>query len=76
MSQSDDEGAVGSDDEGLESHYNRDGEEEQANTHVPSTPQQERHQPSTEGSMPPKTPKRLASALTPCHAMRRATMTS
>ncbi len=54
MSQSDDEGALGSDDEGSESHYNRDGEGEQANTHVPSTPQQERHQPSTKGSMPPK----------------------
>jgi hypothetical protein len=54
MSQSDDEGALGSDDEGSESHYNRNGEGEQANTHVPSTPQQERPQPSTKGSMPPK----------------------
>jgi hypothetical protein len=54
MSQSDDEGAVGSDDEGSESHLNRDGEGEQANTHVPSTPQQERHPLSTEMSMPPK----------------------
>jgi hypothetical protein len=48
MSQSDDEGAVGSDDEGSESRLNRDGEGEQANTHVPSTPQQERHQLSME----------------------------
>ena len=54
MSQSDEEGALGSDDEGSESHYNRDGEGEQANTHVPSSPQQERYQPSTKGSMPPK----------------------
>ena len=54
MSQSDDEGAVGSDDEGSEFHYNRDGEGEQANTHVLSTPQKERHQPLTEGSMPSK----------------------
>ncbi len=47
MSQSDDEGAVGPDDEGSESHLNRDGKGEQANTHVSSTPQQERHQLST-----------------------------
>jgi hypothetical protein len=55
MSQDDDEeGAVGSDDEGSESHFNRDGEGEQANTHVPSTPQQERYQFSTKTSMPPR----------------------
>ncbi len=54
MSQNDDERALGSDDEGSESQYNRDGEGEQANIHVPSTPQQERHQPSTKVSMPPK----------------------
>ncbi len=57
MSQDDDEGAVGSDDEGSESHQNRDDEGEQANTLVPSTPQQERPQPSTKGSMLPKTPE-------------------
>ncbi len=50
MSQDDDEGALGSDDEGSEFHHNRDDEGEQANTHVPSTPQQERPQPSTKGS--------------------------
>jgi hypothetical protein len=54
MSQIDDEETLGSDDEGSESHYNRDGEGEQANTHVPSTPQQKRPQPPTKGSMPPK----------------------
>ncbi len=54
MSQDDDEGALGSDDEGSESHHNRDGEGEQADTHVPSTPQQERPQSSTKGSMLPK----------------------
>jgi hypothetical protein len=54
MSQTNDEGALGFDDEGSESHCNRDGEGEQANTHVSSTPQQERPQPSTKGSMPPK----------------------
>jgi hypothetical protein len=54
MSQSDDEGAVGSDDEGSESHLNRDGEGKLADTHVPSTPQQERLQLSTERSMPPR----------------------
>jgi hypothetical protein len=54
ISQDDDEGALGSDDEGSESHHNRDGEGEQADTHVPSTPQQERPQPSTKGSMLPK----------------------
>ncbi len=32
---------VNSDDEGSEFHLNREGEGEQANTHVPSTPQQE-----------------------------------
>ena len=52
--QSDDEGALGSDDEGSEFHHNRDDEGEQANTHVPSTPQQEKPQPSTKGSMLPK----------------------
>ncbi len=40
--------------EGSQLHLNRDDEGEQANTHVPSTPQQERHQLSTETSMPPK----------------------
>jgi hypothetical protein len=54
MSQDEDEGAVGSDDEGSELHLNRDDEGEQANTHVPSIPQQERHQLSTKTSMPPK----------------------
>jgi hypothetical protein len=54
MSRINDEEAVGSDDEGSESHLNRDGEGEQANTHVPSTPQQERRQRSTETPMPPK----------------------
>ncbi len=48
---------MGSDDEGSESHLNRDGEGEQANTHVPSTPQQERHQLSRERSMPPRNPE-------------------
>ncbi len=76
MSQDDDEGALDSDDEGSEFHYNRDGEGEQANTHVPSTSQQERPQPPTKESILPKILKRLASALTPRHVMRRATMKS
>ena len=46
------EGVVNSDNEGSESHLNRDSEGEQANTHVPSTPQQEMHQCSTGASMP------------------------
>ncbi len=54
MSQDIDEGTLDSDDEGSEFHHNRDGEGEQANTHVPSTPQQEKPQPSTKGSMLPK----------------------
>ncbi len=43
---------VNSDDEGSESHLNRDGEGEQANTHVPSTPQQEMYQCSAGAAMP------------------------
>jgi hypothetical protein len=54
MSQDDDEGTLGSDDEGSETHQDRDGEGEQANTLVPSTPQQEMPQPSTKGSTRPK----------------------
>jgi hypothetical protein len=54
MSKNDDEEAVDSDDEGSEFHLNRDGEGDQANTHVPSTPQQEKHQLSTEPSMLPR----------------------
>jgi hypothetical protein len=54
MSQDNDEGALDSDDEGSKFHHNRDGEGEQANTHVPSTPQQERPQPPTKGSILPK----------------------
>ena len=46
------EGAVNSDDEGSESQLNRDGEGEQANPHVPSTPQQEMQQCSAGASMP------------------------
>ncbi len=52
MTLEDEEGAVGAEEEGLESHLNRDGEGEQANTHVPSTPQQEMHQCSAGASMP------------------------
>jgi hypothetical protein len=54
MTHNDEERAVGTDDEGSESHLNRDGEGEQANTHVPSTSQQEMRQRSTEASMPLK----------------------
>ncbi len=55
MLQDDEEGAVDSNDEGSESHYHdRDGEGEQANTHVSSTPQQEKRQLSTESSTPPE----------------------
>jgi hypothetical protein len=55
MSQDDEEGATESDDEGAESPYHdRDGEGEQANTHVSSTPQQEKRQLSTEASMHPE----------------------
>ena len=57
MSQDDDEGTLGSDDEGSETHQNRDGDGEQANTLVPSTPQQEMPQLSTKGSMLPKNPE-------------------
>ena len=42
MSQDDEEAAGDANEEGLDSHYqDRDGEGEQANTHVPSAPQQE-----------------------------------
>ncbi len=44
MTLDDDERTANSEDEGSESHLNRDGEGEQANTHVPSTPQQEMQQ--------------------------------
>jgi hypothetical protein len=52
MTREDEEGAVDSNDEGSESHLNRGGEGEQANTHVPSTPQQEMRQCSAGASMP------------------------
>ena len=52
MTLDDEEGAVDSDEEGSESHLNRDGEGEQANTCVPSTPQQEMRQRSAGASMP------------------------
>ncbi len=42
---------MGSNDEGSESHPNRGSEGEQANTHVPSTPQQEIRQCSAGASM-------------------------
>jgi hypothetical protein len=57
MSQNDEEDPMDPDDEGSGVHFNSDGEGDQANTHVPSTPQQERHQLSTETSMPPKNPE-------------------
>ena len=46
------ERVVNSEDEGLESHLNLDGEGEQANIHVPSTPQQEMYQRSAGASIP------------------------
>ncbi len=52
MTCEDEEGAKDSNDEGSESHLNRDGEGEQANIHVHSTPQQEIRLRSTEASMP------------------------
>ena len=55
MSQDDEEAAGDTNEEGLDSHYqDRDGEGEQANTHVSSTPQQEQRQLSTETSTPPE----------------------
>ena len=41
-----------SEDEGSESHLNRDGEREQANTHVPSTARQEMRKRSMRASVP------------------------
>ena len=52
MTLDDEERTVNSEDEGSESHLNRDGEGEQANTHVPSTPQQEMQQCSAGAPMP------------------------
>ena len=52
MTIEDEEGAVGADEEGSESHLNCDGEGEQANTYVPSTPQQEMQQCSMGASTP------------------------
>jgi hypothetical protein len=52
MTLEDEEGAVNSEDEGSESHLNRDDEGEQANTHVPSTPQQETQPCSAGAPMP------------------------
>ncbi len=52
MTIEDEEGSVGADEEGSESHPNRGSKGEQANTHVPSTPQQEMHQCSVGASMP------------------------
>ncbi len=52
MTVEDEEGAENSNNEGSESHLNRDGEGEQANTHVPSTPQQETQRFSAGAAMP------------------------
>jgi hypothetical protein len=52
MTRDDEEGAVNSEDEGSEFHLTRDGEGEQANTHVPSTPQQEMQQCSAGAATP------------------------
>ena len=41
-------------DEGSESYHNRDVEGDQANTHVPSTSQQEKTQPPVRGSSLPE----------------------
>ncbi len=57
MSQNDEGIAVDPDDEGLRIHYNREGEGDQANTHVPSTAQQEEHHLSTEWLMSPRNPE-------------------
>ena len=57
MTLDDEERTVNSEDEGSESHLNRDGEGEQANTHVPSTPQQEMQQCSAGASMPLENPE-------------------
>ncbi len=48
---------MGSDNEGSEIHYNRDGKGDQAYTQVPSTPQQGERYSSTDMSMPPKNPE-------------------
>ncbi len=76
MSQNDEDGALDSDDACSGIHYNIGGERDQANTHVSSTPQQEEHHLSRKRRCLLKTPKRLASALTPRHALSRATMKS
>ena len=52
MTHEDEEGAVGTDDEGSESHLNRDSEGEQAYTHVPSTARQEMRKRSMRASVP------------------------
>ena len=55
MTQDDEEATQETNEEGLDSHYqDRDGEGEQANTHVSSTPQQEQRQLSMEASTPPE----------------------
>ncbi len=57
-------------DSGSSPIYTSGGEENKANTHVPSAPQQEATRSRKES------PKRLALALTPRHARKRTTTTS
>ena len=54
MSLNDEEEAMGPDDEGSGVYFNRDGKGDQANTHAPSTSQQEEHHLSTESLMLPE----------------------
>ena len=52
MTQEDEEGALDSNNEGSESNLNSGDEGEQANNHVPSTPQQEMRRCSAGAAMP------------------------
>jgi hypothetical protein len=66
LSKEDDDESMNSKDSGSSPRYTSGGEEDKANTPVPSTPQMEATRSQEGTSMPPKTTE--ASALTPRHA--------
>ena len=75
MALEDGEESTDTKDSGSSPHYTSGGEEDKANTPVPSAPQMKAPR-SRKGTCLLKPPKRLALAPTPRHARKRATMTS
>jgi hypothetical protein len=71
MTQEDDDESADTKDSSSSPHYTSGGDEDQANTPVPSAPQTKATRSQVGTSTPSETTKRLASALTPRHAKKR-----